>query len=269
MTSVDVVFAGSIPVLYDKYLSPLIFEPYADDMARRLSGLKEGSVLEIAAGTGIVTSRLIKTLPPAVNLVATDLNQGMLDVAAVKDTASRVSWQQADAQALPFPDDAFDAAVCQFGVMFFPDKPRAFREARRVLRKGGRYLFSVWDSLAHNEITDLVVRAGADVFPNDPPQFLARTPHGHYDKDPIVAALKDAGFADVAVETVTKRARSATAADAVTGLVQGTPMRSEIEARDAKRLQDVTDVATAKVRAMFGDGPIDSKIQAHVFTATG
>ena len=140
MPGVDTVFAGSIPALYDKYLGPLIFEPYAEDLARRLSGLKEGCVLEIAAGTGIVTSRLIQTLPPPVNLVATDLNQGMLDVAAVKDPASRVSWQQADAQALPFPDGSFDAVVCQFGVMFFPDKPKAFREARRVLKKGGPHV---------------------------------------------------------------------------------------------------------------------------------
>jgi ubiquinone/menaquinone biosynthesis C-methylase UbiE len=267
MPGVDTVFAGSIPALYDRYLGPQIFEPYAEDMARRVSDLKQGSLLEIAAGTGIVTKKLIETLPSTVNLVATDLNQGMLDVAAVKDTASRVSWQQADAQALPFPEAAFDAVVCQFGVMFFPDKPKAFREARRVLKKGGRYLFNVGDALEHNEVTELVVRAGAEMFPGDPPQFLARTPHGHHDKDPIMAALKEAGFVEVAVETVSRRSRAATAADAVIGFVQGTPMRSEIEARDASRLQEATDAAVAKVKTKFGDGPIDSMIQAHIFTA--
>src|SRR5262249_36495463 len=163
------------------------------------SGLKSGSVLEIAAGTGVVTSALMKTLPPGVDLVATDLNQGMLDVAAVKDATSRVSWQQADAQTLPFPEAAFDAVVCQFGAMFFPDKPKAYREARRVLKPGGRYLFNVWDNIADNEIADLVTSAVAELFPNDPPQFLARTPHGYHDKDVIMAALKDAGFANVAV----------------------------------------------------------------------
>jgi ubiquinone/menaquinone biosynthesis C-methylase UbiE len=267
MTRVDAVFAGSIPALYDKYLGPLIFESYADDMARRLSSLKLGSVLEIAAGTGIVTSALMKALPPAVSLVATDLNQGMLDVAKSKDTANRVSWQQADAQALPFPDAAFDAVVCQFGVMFFPDKPKAYREARRVLKKGGRYLFSVWDSLANNEIADLVTSAIAELFPNDPPRFLARTPHGYHDKDAITAALKDAGFIDVAIETVANRSRAATAVDAVIGLVQGSPLRSEIEARDAKRLAEATAAAAAKVTARFGSAPIDGKMQAHVITA--
>jgi ubiquinone/menaquinone biosynthesis C-methylase UbiE len=268
MAKVDTVFTGSIPTLYDKYLGPMIFQPYADDMAQRLSSLKQGSVLEIAAGTGIVTQALIKTLPPAVRLVATDLNQAMLDVAAVKDTAGRVSWQQADAQTLPFPDASFDAVVCQFGAMFFPDKPRAFREARRVLKPGGRYLLNVWDSLAHNEVTELVVSAVAEMFPNDPPQFLARTPHGHHDRDVIIAALKQAGFVDVAVETVTRRGMAANATDAVFGLVQGTPHRSEIEARDATRLAEATEKAAARVTAKFGDGLIDSKIQAIVFTAT-
>jgi ubiquinone/menaquinone biosynthesis C-methylase UbiE len=268
MANVDTVFAGSIPELYDKYLGPLIFQSYADDIAHRLTNLNAGSLLEVAAGTGIVTLALLKTLPHAVSLVATDLNEGMLEVAKVKDTANRVSWQQADAQALPFPEAAFDAVVCQFGVMFFPDKPKAFREARRVLKKGGRYLFNVWDSIEHNEVAELVTRAVADLFPNDPPQFLARTPHGHHDKEPIVAALEDVGFADVAVETVTGRSRAPSAADAVIGLVQGTPLRSEIESRDARRLTEATEAAAARVRARFGDGPIDARMQAHIFTAT-
>jgi ubiquinone/menaquinone biosynthesis C-methylase UbiE len=267
MAKVDTVFTGSIPALYDKYLGPMIFQPYADDMAQRLSSLKAGSVLEVAAGTGIVTQALLKALPPAVSIVATDLNQGMLDIAAVKGKTSRVSWQQADAQTLPFPDASFDAVVCQFGVMFFPDKPKAFGEARRVLKPGGRYLFSVWDSLAHNEVTDLVVSAVAEMFPGDPPRFLARTPHGHHDKDVIVTALKQAGFAEIAIETVEKRGRAASATDAVFGLVQGTPHRSEIEARDATRLAEATERAAARVKAKLGDGPIDSKIQAIVFTA--
>ena len=268
MTKVDAVFAGSIPALYDEYLGPLIFEAYADDIARRLTNLDTGSVLEIAAGTGIVTSALMRTLPPAISLVATDLNQSMLEVAKAKDPASRVSWQQADAQTLPFPDAAFDAVVCQFGVMFFPDKPKAYREARRVLKTRGRYLFSVWGRISDNEIADLASSAVAELFPNDPPQFMARTPYGHHDKDVIAAALKEAGFADVAVETIEARSKAASAADAVMGFVQGSPLRSEIEARDAKQLAEATEAATARVKARFGDGPIDAKMQAHIFTAT-
>ncbi len=151
--------------------------------------------------------------------------------------------------------------------MFF-DKPKAFSEVRRVLKKRGRYLFNVWDSLEHNEVTELVVRAVADLYPHDPPQFLARTPHGHHETAPIVATLESAGFSDVVVETVTRRSRASSAADAVIGLVQGTPMRAEIESRDATRLTEATEAAAATVRAKFGDGSIDAKIQAHVFTAT-
>jgi ubiquinone/menaquinone biosynthesis C-methylase UbiE len=140
----DAVFSGSIPSLYDKYLGPLIFEPYAQDLANRLSALNAERVLETAAGTGIVTRALERSLSPRGSIVATDLNQPMLDHAAERIPSSRVSWQKADAQALPFPDGAFDAVICQFGVMFFPDRQKAYREARRVLKPGGHFIFNVW-----------------------------------------------------------------------------------------------------------------------------
>jgi len=145
----DTVFSGSIPALYDKYLGPLIFEPYAEDLAQRLSTLDAARVLEAAAGTGIVTRALLHALPGSVAIVATDLNQPMVDHAAAQVSSGRVTWQKADAQSLPFPDSVFDAVVCQFGVMFFPDKRQAYREARRVLKPGGRFIFNVWDKLEY------------------------------------------------------------------------------------------------------------------------
>jgi ubiquinone/menaquinone biosynthesis C-methylase UbiE len=151
MPKIDTVFSGSIPSIYDRYLGPLIFEPYAQDLANRLSDLHAERVLETAAGSGIVTRALLRSLPASASIVATDLNQPMLDHAAKQVSSSRVSWQKADAQALPFPDGAFDAVVCQFGVMFFPDKQKAYREARRVLKPGGHFVFNVWDSIEYNE----------------------------------------------------------------------------------------------------------------------
>jgi ubiquinone/menaquinone biosynthesis C-methylase UbiE len=264
----DTVFSGSIPALYDKYLGPLIFEPYAEDLAQRLSALDAARVLEAAAGTGIVTRALVRALPGSVAIVATDLNQPMLDHAATQVSSSRVTWQQADAQSLPFPDGAFDAVVCQFGVMFFPDKRQAYREARRVLKPGGRFIFNVWDKLDYNEFAALVVAAAIDVFPDDPPLFLARTPHGYHDKQAIVADVRSAGFVDVAVETLTRRSVAPSCRDPAIGFCQGSPLRSEIEARDAGRLAETTEAAAAKIGARFGTGPVDGMIQAHVITAS-
>ena len=179
--SLDSGFAGSIPQLYDTYLVPLIFEPYAADLAQRLRARSVTRVLEIAAGTGVVTRALASALPASVSIVATDLNQAMLDRAAAVGTARPVEWRQADAMQLPFADGAFDAVVCQFGVMFFPDKAKAFAEARRVLKPGGVFIFNVWDRIEDNEFADVVTTALAPVFPADPPRFLARTPHGYHD----------------------------------------------------------------------------------------
>jgi len=165
MATSDSVFTGSIPALYDRHLGPLLFMPYAADLARRLADIKTGSVLETAAGTGIVTQALAAALPPAVELVATDLNQAMIDFAAAKPGMKRISFRQADATKLPFADASFDAVVCQYGVMFFPDRVAGYREARRVLKPGGRFLFNVWDSLAHNPVTAVVSTAWPPSFP--------------------------------------------------------------------------------------------------------
>src|SRR5258708_21168040 len=156
MTTGDTVFAGSIPALYDRYLGPVLFTPYAKDLAKRLSGLTAGSVLETAAGTGRVTQELAQSLPAEVELTATDLNQAMVDFAQAKPGLKRVAWRQADATQLPFGDARFDAVVCQFGVMFFPDRVAGYREARRVLKAGGPFVFHVWDSLAHNPVSAAV-----------------------------------------------------------------------------------------------------------------
>jgi ubiquinone/menaquinone biosynthesis C-methylase UbiE len=263
----DTVFAGSIPALYDRYLGPLLFAPYARDLAARLGGLRSGDVLETAAGTGIVTEALAGRLAPAVRLVSTDLNQAMVDHAAAKPALKRITLRQADALKLPFDDASFDAVVCQFGAMFFPDKVAGYREARRVLRPGGRFVFSVWDSLAHNPVTRIVVDAMAARYPQDPPRFLARTPHGHSDVSVLRRDMAAAGFAEPAVETVTLPSRAPSAGDAAIGLCQGTPMRGEIEALDPSGLAAATDAATAALRAAYGDGPIEAPMQAVVVVA--
>jgi ubiquinone/menaquinone biosynthesis C-methylase UbiE len=261
----DKVFAGSIPEFYERYLVPLIFEPYAADLAARLASKSLTRVLEIAAGTGVVTRALAAALPDAVSIVATDLNQPMLDYASAHGTKRRVEWRQADAMRLPFEDATFDAVVCQFGVMFFPDKAKAYSEARRVLRPGGTFLFNVWDQIEHNEFADTVTSALQTVFPSDPPRFLARTPHGYYDKNIIERDLASGGFtASPEVTTVTARSRAKSFKSPAIAYCQGTPLRNEIEGRDASRLGEATDVAAEAIGERFGRGAVDGKIQAHI-----
>src|SRR4051794_33993295 len=203
MPETDKVFAGSIPENYDRRMVPLIFEAYARDMAQRAKALAPKSVLETAAGSGAVTRAMAGILGPEASYVVTDLNQPMLDYAKSRQgTDSRIRWQQADAQALPFEDATFDLVCCQFGVMFFPDRPSGYREARRMLRPGGHFLFNAWDRIEENVFANDVTDALATFFPNDPPRFMARTPHGYHDIALIRSDLAKAGFKYATIETV-------------------------------------------------------------------
>jgi len=265
MSGSDRLFAGSIPEIYDRYLVPLIFAPYAADLATRLRARSPSRVLEVAAGTGVVTRALAAALDERVAIVATDLNQAMLDHAAAAPIGRAVEWRQADAMSLPFADGEFDVVVCQFGVMFFPDKPKAFSEMRRVLRRGGLFFFNVWDRIEENEFADVVTGALASMFPDDPPRFLARTPHGYHDVAAIERDLASGGFTERAdVSTVAACSRAPSARDPAIAYCEGTPLRSEIETRGASRLTEATDAAADAIVRRFGSGPVEAKIQAHV-----
>jgi SAM-dependent methyltransferase len=259
-------FAGSLVGHYDSVLGPFMFEPFARETARRLAGVR-GPVLEVCAGTGALTRELDRILPPDATIVATDLNPPMLDQAAARLTSPRVTWRQADALALPFEDGAFDAVACQFGVMFYPDPVAGHREARRVLKPGGLYVLAVWDDLESNPVAEAVHQAVAACFPQDPPQFFARTPHGHHDIAKLREALAAGGFADAAVDTVTLEAGRFTADELAAGFCQGTPLRHEIEQRAAAGLGGTTGAVAEALRERFRAEKIASKIQAHVIAA--
>ncbi|GAA2005237.1 class I SAM-dependent methyltransferase [Catenulispora subtropica] len=273
---IDKAFTGSIAALYEEYFVPLIFEPYAVDLADRVASLpalrggpraERTRLLEIAAGTGVATRHLAATLPESVSITATDLNPAMLDLASEIGTPRPVQWRQADATALPFRDGEFDAVVCQFGYMFPTDKPAAFAEARRVLAPGGVLIFNVWDRIEENDFADVVTTALENVFPEDPPRFMARIPHGYHDLAAIGQDLRGGGFT-ASPQTVTVAARSRAASPRIPAVAycQGSPLRNEIEARDASRLDEATDVATEAIARRFGSGPVDGKIQAHIVT---
>lgn len=268
MLESDKVFAGSIPENYDRYMVPLIFERFAADLAQRAAALSPSAVLEIAAGTGVVTRALAPKLSPRATYIVTDLNQPMLDYAASRQAPDRrITWRQADALALPFENASFDLVCCQFGAMFFPDRAKAYREAKRVLKPGGHFLLNVWDRIEENVFADDVTNALAQIFPNDPPRFLARTPHGYHDTALIRRDLEGVGFLRVAIETKAEQSRASSPRLPAVAYCQGTLLRNEIEARDPGKLDAATDYATSVIADKHGRGAVAAKIQAHIILA--
>lgn len=262
----DSAFTGSVPELYDEHLGPLLFDPYAEEIASRVRGRGARNILETAAGTGRVTRALAEAAPGAL-IVATDLNPAMIDLGATLVASPNVRWQQADMLALPFAPATFDVVVCQFGVMFVPDQTAAFREALRVLAPGGQYVFNVWDGIGANEVAHVVSQCVATAL-GGVQTFLERAPYGYGDPEAIEQRLRDAGFSRIEIDAVEHRSRSASAQGPALGFVQGSPMAAQIEAHAPGTLAEVTARAEQSLIERFGSGPIDARMRAYVFAAS-
>ncbi len=263
----NVLFQGAVPENYDRYLGPVIFEPWAQDLVSRLAGKKYERLLEIACGTGIVTRRLRDALPATTEIVATDLNPDMFEFAKPKfRNGENVTWQQADASALPFPECSFDAAVCQFGVMFVPDKAAAMAESYRVLRNGGVFLFNVWDSFEANPFGQIAHTTIASFFDREPPKFY-EIPFGFHDSTLIRKLLEDAGFENVESFSETKPCRSRSAREFAAGLVRGNPVAAEATERGVEP-DDLIDAVAKRIAERFGEAPVESAMCAIIWQAT-
>ena len=262
MSEMNRSFSGSMPQFYDRYLVPFQFEPFARDLADRLRHMNAGEVLEIAAGTGVVTRALARALPPAVRITATDLNPAMLAHAKSHSGLERVEWREADAMALPFADASFDCVLCQFGVMFFPDKETGFREACRVLRPGKQFLFSVWGAREGSALL-VAQQVAGEMLGRDPSSLTAP----QYDDVPTAkAALDKAGFASITVEKVTKRTGAPSALAAAIATCHGGILRAEIDKSGPGRLDEITGAVAAAFAERFGDGSVDLPIEAVLFS---
>jgi ubiquinone/menaquinone biosynthesis C-methylase UbiE len=267
MQDQELRFSGSVPGSYDRLMVPLIFRPYAEDLAQRAKAFGPRQILETAAGTGAVTCALHEALPHA-EIVATDLNQPMLDVAAEKLPSGKVRFVAADAQELPFADASFDLVVCQFGAMFFPDRVRAHSEARRVLRSDGRLLLAIWDSIERNPLTAVAQQTLIDLFPDDPPLFMREGPFSYADPALIERDLHAAGFDSVEIETVEKRSRAQSAQEAAEAICYGTPMGVEVQDRQPGSLDRVFAEVRSRFEALENGGEIDQPMSAHIVTAS-
>ena len=267
MASIDVRFSGSVPANYEQYMVPLLFRPYADVLAERAARFRPNNILETAAGTGVVSAALAHALPNA-RIIATDLNQPMLDVAATRVSSPNVSFRQADALDLPFEDASFDLVACQFGVMFYPDKVQGNSETRRVLRDGGHYLMAVWDRIDRNPLSNLANQSMRRLFPDNPPQFMTRGPFSYYEPEWIERDLHAAGFRDVEIETVQLTSRSPSADDGARGLVYGSPMGVELAEYGPEALDRVFDEMVKSAREYEGPDGFAAPMTAHIVTAT-
>jgi SAM-dependent methyltransferase len=261
----NAAFVGSVPELYDRHLGPVFMEPYARDLASRVTIPAGARLLELACGTGKLTRELVAALPATVEITATDLNDAMLAVARTRVTAPNVVWSTADAMALPFEDARFDAAVCQFGVMFFPDKVEGARQVRRVLKPRGSYWFNVWGTLDENPISRVSHEAVGALFDGEPPMFY-KVPFGYNDRDRIAADLRAGGFSQVDIDVVDKQAEAVSAAHMAVGLVQGNPIIGAINERGLSPVAVTSAVAAALGRA-FGEAPMRAPMRVLVVHA--
>ena len=255
-------FAGSVPANYERYLGPFLFEPYALDLVSRLQDKKYPDILEIACGTGRVTAHLARSVKHD-TIIATDLNPDMIKVAKDIVQNDSIKWMPADAMQLPFDDDSFDLVVMQFGIMFFPDKEKGLKEAYRVLRTGGKIIYSTWNKVE----TVKAIHEGRVViesyFGDDPPKFYS-VPFSMYDDRELTTITRRAGFKSITTTLVKKEGVSPSSSDLAKGIVEGNPVYMAILEKDASLVNIIKDHVQKVLTEKFGAKDLRSPLEAWV-----
>ena len=259
----------SLVAIRDHYLAPSLLAPFAEDMARRLSRINIGPLLETSADTGVLTQAIASATSAGLTIVATDPSLEMVEHASTKPGMARINWQTADPHALPFADASFGIVTSHFSVACLSDRVLLFQEARRVMKQAGRFVFSVPGHLRHNPVAQCVQEAMQALFPVNPPRFVGHVFHGYADNEAVDDDLTAAGFTDAIYTTVALPYAAASARDVAMGYCRGTPLRMEIEARAPGDTERVTRAATAALERRFGTGPIATTMRAHVVSAAG
>jgi SAM-dependent methyltransferase len=269
MTLLGRITPNATLTAHDRFFAPSVLSPFADDLARRVSRLSIGPLLEIAAGTGVLTEAIASALSVGMTIVATDPSAETVEHATTKPGMARVIWQLADPHALPFRDGTFGIVTCQFRVATLGDPVGVFKQARRVLKQSGRFVFNVLGALRHNQVADCLQAAMDALFPTDPPRFIADGLHGYADNEAIDDDLTEAGFTDAIYIVVDLPFAAASAREIATGYCLGTPLRTELELRTSGDLEAVVGAATLALEERFGSGPVVSSMRGYVVSAAG
>jgi ubiquinone/menaquinone biosynthesis C-methylase UbiE len=190
------------PELYERYLVPAIARLWAADLVERAAPKPGERVLDVACGTGIVARFAAATMATG-HIVGLDINEGMLAVARSRSggPGPHIEWREASALDLPFPDDSFDLILCQLGLQFFPDQPRALREMIRVLVPNGRLALSVFTAIERTPVTNALADA-LDQYLGPGASAVKHLEHSLSDPVHLHGLVAGAGFRAVTIEQV-------------------------------------------------------------------
>ena len=261
-------YGGGAAEIYERHMVPAIFGPWAEDLLALATPKPGERVLDVACGTGVVTRLVAQRVGPTGTVVGLDLNPGMLAVARAVPPrhGAQIEWREGNVGAIPVADATFDLALCQQGLQFFPDRPAALREIRRVLAPRGRLALSVWRPMQHSSGFEALATAlGRLIAPEA--AAIMQGPFALGSADELRTLVTGAGFGDVVVQPAAKTLRFPSPEEFVRRYVAATPLAAVVaKANDEARAALITEVDAALKSSVDHDG-LAFPIEAHLVLA--